>query len=69
MTENDIRGYVSALEAAIKADREDVASAAALALLAGFLVDVNRIANALEGSARTLAQAQARDYLRTPLRR
>lgn len=51
MTENDIRGYVTALENAIKAGNEAVSTAAALALLVGFLVDINRIANALDGAA------------------
>jgi len=48
LTENDILGYFSALSSGMKANNKDVSVAAAGALLQGFVIDVNRIANALE---------------------
>lgn len=59
MTEADISGYVAALLEAVNTDQQAVAAGAALTLLQGFLVDVNRIADAVEAIAHGLQKGVA----------
>ena len=59
MSEADIKGNVAALRNAIGADNEAVANAAGLGLLEGALVDLNRVANALEAIAKAAARKAA----------
>ena len=51
MGENDIAGHIAALGQAITTDDEALAQKVALALLAGTLVNISRVASALEALA------------------
>lgn len=53
VSERDIDGYVAALEGALEADDEKVGTAAAMQLLRFALIDLHRIADALELLATT----------------
>ena len=48
MTERDIAGYVLSLREALKVDDEGTTMSAAMALLETALIDLHRIADALE---------------------
>ena len=54
MTENDIKGYIGVLSGALLTEKEEPAKMALLELASTVLVDLHRVADALESIALSL---------------